>query len=471
MHLILVGLSHKTAPIEIRERLTFPEHRQEEALSRLTSADEVAEATILSTCNRTELYTVCATVDGGTQAVIEFLADYHGLDRIELSRYLYTAEDAAVVLHLFRVVSSLDSMVLGEAQILGQCKEAYASALEHGATGSVLNRLLRQSFVVGKRVRSETEIGESAVSISYAAIELAKKVFDSLEGRSVLILGAGKMSELTAKHLVSNGVRSVLVTNRTYERAVELAEKFDGEAIRFDDLFERMRDADIVISSTAATHYVVTRDRVAAAMKGRSMRPLFLIDIAVPRDIEPAVNDVAGVYLYDIDDLNGVVESNLEERQHEARRAEAIIDEEMAEFARWLEGMEVVPTIAAIRAHAEQIRSRELERALKRLDALSDKDMATIEKLTESIVNKMLHGPTARLRVSAERPDGLDMIEAARHLYGLDEASPGHGRGHGLLKELFRIGERAGQRAGSKTAGKTAGKAAQEKEMGDSLGC
>jgi glutamyl-tRNA reductase len=453
MHLILVGLSHKTAPIEIREKLTFPANRQEEALARLTESDEVAEAAILSTCNRTELYTVCTSPDAGREAIMDFLAECHDLDRHELARYLYSNSDAAVVVHLFRVVASLDSMVLGEAQILGQAKEAYQYALDYGTTGRVLNKLFRQSFEVGKRVRTETDIGESAVSISYAAIELGKKVFDTLEGKTVLVLGAGKMSELTAKHLVSNGVKHVLVANRTYERAVELAERFEGEPIRWDDLFERMREADIVISSTGAQHYVVTRDKVAGAMKRRSGRPLFLIDIAVPRDIEPAVNDVNGCYLYDIDDLSGVVESNLEERMREARRAETIIEEEMAEFGAWLEGMEVVPTIAAIRARAEKTRQAELERALKRLPGLSEKELQTVEKLTESIVNKMLHDPTSRLRQAAGEKDGYEIVDAVRQLYALDEPHATRGAG-GLLKELFRFGD----------------KAAQKKEMGDQFG-
>ncbi len=461
MHLITVGLSHKTAPIEIREKLTFPESRQEEALARLTSSDEIAEAAILSTCNRTELYTVAGSPEAGKDAIVDFLADYHDLDRTELARYLYGMEDAAVVLHLFRVVSSLDSMVLGEAQILGQTKDAYEHALEYGTTGRVLNRLFRQSFEVGKRVRTETEIGESAVSISYAAIELGKKVFDTLNGKTVLVLGAGKMSELTAKHLVSNGVKQVLVANRTFERAEELARRFEGEPIEWDAMFERMREADIVISSTGAPHYVVTRDKVAGAMKGRSGRPLFLIDIAVPRDIEPAVNDVNGCYLYDIDDLNGVVESNLEERMREARRAEAIIEEEMAEFGAWLEGMEVVPTIAAIRARAEQTRQAELEKALKRLPGLSEKELQTVEKLTESIVNKMLHDPTARLREAAAEKDGYELVDAVRQLYALDEPHTTRGAG-GLLKELFRFGDKAAQNKAAQNA--------QKKEMGDTLG-
>lgn len=432
MHLTLVGLSHKTAPIEIREKLTFPAHRQADALSELTSSDQVAEAVILSTCNRTEVYAVTAGGQGGIDAVVDFLCEHHDLDRRELSPYLYVSQGDAVVRHLFRVVASLDSMVVGEAQILGQTKEAYNHSFENGASRRVFNKMFRQSFEVGKRVRNETAIGEAAVSISYAAVELARKVFDTLAGRTVLVLGAGKMSELTAKHLVSQGVHSVLVANRTYERAVELAERFEGEAIRYDDLFERMRDADIVISSTAATHYVVRRADIAEVMKRRSGHPLFLIDIAVPRDIEPAANDLAGVFLYDIDDLNGVVSANLDERMHEAKRAEVIIEEELREFERWLESMEVVPTIAAIRAKAEQIRAEELEKALKRLDGLSDKETATVEALTHSILNKMLHGPTARLKSAVAEKDGYEYVDTARHLWGLDADEDRTRRVHGL---------------------------------------
>jgi glutamyl-tRNA reductase len=452
MHLTLVGLSHKTAPVEIREKLTFPANRQEDALSLLTSTSAVNEAVIVSTCNRTEIYCVTASESDGPGAIIDFICDYHDLDRHELVRYLYISEGEAVVRHLFRVVASLDSMVLGEAQILGQVKEAYEAAFANGACGRIFNKLFRQSFEVGKRVRTETEIGENAVSISYAAVELAKKVFESLEGRTILVLGAGKMSELTAKHLVSNGVGRVLVANRTYERAQELAEKFSGEAILYDDLFTRMAEADIVISSTAATHYVVTKDKVAAARKGRRGTPLFLIDIAMPRDIDPAVNDLADVYLYNIDDLNGVVSQNLEERMREAERAEVIIGEEMAAFEAWLESLDVVPTVAGMRAKAEEIRIAEMQRAIKRLGGLSEKELQTVEMLSCSIINKMLHDPTSRLKDVASSKDGYQYVAAARYLYALDGEVPKE-RG-GLLRSLLGRGE----------------KAAKKKEMGDSIG-
>ena len=427
MHLVLVGLSHKTAPIEIRETLTFPAPVQPVALAALTGRAEVAEAVILSTCNRTEVYAVASAQGGGVDAVIDFLATFHSLDRHELVRYLYIETGQAVVKHLFRVVASLDSMVVGEAQILGQTKEAYEHAFESGATGRALNKLFRQSFEVGKRVRTETAIGESAVSISYAAVELAKKVFDTLDGRTILILGAGKMSELTAKHLVSNGVARVFVANRTFARAEELAERFEGIAVPYEQLYDYLGKSDIVISSTAATEYVITKKDLAPVVRHRS-EPLFLIDIAVPRDIDPAVNDLGGAFLYDIDDLSGVVESNLEERMTEARRAEVIIDEEIASFLGWLESMEVVPTVAAIRAKAEIIRQMELEKAFKRLD-LSDKDRKTVEALTCAIVNKMLHGPTARLKKAASGKDGITYMDVARELYGLEDSEDKVGAG------------------------------------------
>ena len=457
MHLTLVGLSHKTAPVEIREKLTFPANRQDEALALLTSNPDVSEAVIISTCNRTEIYAVTTTQTDGPSTIIDFVADYHGLDRDELAHSLYIREGEPVIRHLFRVVASLDSMVLGEAQILGQVKEAYEHSFNNGASGRVFNKLFRQSFEVGKRVRTETEIGEHAVSISYAAVELAKKVFDTLEGRTILVLGAGKMSELTAKSLVCNGVGKVLVANRTFARAEELATRFDGEAIPYEDLFTRMGEADIVISSTAATGYVVTKEDVASARRGRKNSPLFLIDIALPRDIDPEVNDLSDVYLYNIDDLSGVVSANLEERMHEAELAEVIVGEEMDAFERWLESLEVVPTVAAIRAKAETIRQAELEKAIRRLGGLSAKELQTVEALTGSIVSKMLHGPTERLKRVATEKDGYAHLESARFLYGLDSNPEGKApHGMGLFRTILGRGEKPAP--------------AQKKEMGDSVG-
>lgn len=443
MRLTLVGLSHKTAPVAIRERLAFPADRQAEALSMLTSSDAVSEAVILSTCNRTEVYAVTSAEAEGADAIVDLLCGYRGIDPREIVPYLYASEGETAVRHLFRVVSSLDSMVVGEAQILGQVKEAYELSFDSGATDRVFNRLFRQSFEVGKRVRTETAIGENAVSISYAAVELAKKVFDTLAGRTVLVLGAGKMSELTAKHLVSCGAARILVANRTQARAEELAEHFGGSAVPFDALYEYLATTDIVISSTGATNFVITKDRLELAMRARRGAPLFLIDIAVPRDIDPAVNDLDDAYLYDIDALNHVVEANLEERAREAARAEAIIAEEIAAFERWLDSMEVVPTIAAIHSKADRIRRAELEKALRRLGPLSEKDVATIEALTEAIVNKTLHGPTQRLRKVAAEKDGYSYLETARYLFGLDENPEGTSpHGFSMIRHLLGMPEK-----------------------------
>ena len=437
MQLTLVGLSHKSAPVVIREKLSFAEHNLPAVLAALVDGERVYEAVVVSTCNRTEVYAVTAADTDGPQIVSRTLAAHQGLDHAELSEYLYFQQGEDVIHHLFRVVSSLDSMVLGEAQIQGQVKTAYDVAFDAHATGRIFNKLFRQALEVGKRVRTETQIGENAVSISYAAIELAKRVFDTLEGRTIFILGAGKMSELTARHLQANGVSRTLVANRTFERAVELAEKFEGEAVPFEERYEYMRQADIVVSATAATGFVITKEDLAPAAH-RRRDPLFLIDIAVPRDIDPDCADLREVFVYDVDALQGVVTANLEERMREAQRAEGIIAEEITEFERWLESMEVVPTIAAIRAKAESIRSEEMQKALRRLGDLSDKDLVTIEKLTESIVSKMLHEPTANLREASGGRRGVAAVETARFLYGIDEEEPQSGEsGFRLIRSLL----------------------------------
>lgn len=436
MHLTLVGLSHKTAPVEIREKLTFPADVQPHALATLVDYHAVNECLIVSTCNRTEIYAVTSEDADGVGTIVDFMATYHDLDRTELRKYLYAKQGEDVITHLFRVVSSLDSMVLGEAQILHQVKEAYDHAFDAGTTGRILNELFRRSFTVGKRVRTETEIGENAVSISYAAIELAKRVFDTLEGRTVLVLGAGKMSELTAKHLQANGVAKTIVANRTLSRAEELAAKFDGIAIPFENRYNYLREADIVVSATSAEGYVLTKeDLIPAATKRPD--PLFLIDIAVPRDIEPACADLSQVYVYDVDALDGIVAANLEERMHEAERAEVIIDEEIASFEHWLESMEVAPTIAAIRAKAEAMRAEEMQKAYRRLGGLSDKELQCIDKLTQAIVNKMLHEPTAALRDASGGKRGVAMVETARIMYGLDDGEKGEETGFRLIRSLL----------------------------------
>ncbi len=421
MHLLIVGLSHKTAPVEVREKLSFPLTEQEEALNKLLRYPHIAEGVILSTCNRTEVYAVASEELKGQQEVVDFLCDYSGIKKRKLHPYLYFLSERGAVHHLFRVVSSLDSMVVGEAQILGQVKEAYEAALEFGVTKSIFNRFFRQALSVGKRVRSETAIGESAVSISYAAVQLAKTVFEELVGRLVMIIGAGEMGELTVKHLIDLGVKSVLVTNRTYQRAVDLAKEFGGRAVAFERRFEEMHLVDIVISSTGAPHYVIEKDDLVEVMKRRRGRPIFLIDIAVPRDVDPEVGKVYNVFLYDIDDLEAVVEANKKEREKEAQRAEEIIEEEVGEFLDWLCTLEVVPTLKELRDWAEKVKDDELAKALSKLSSMSDKDKKVVNTLAHAIVNKLLHQPTVKLKECALQKDGYNYVEALRLLFDLEE--------------------------------------------------
>ncbi|MDR1412907.1 MAG: glutamyl-tRNA reductase [Actinomycetes bacterium] len=435
MQLTVVGLSHKTAPVDMRERVSFPADVQAAALHALLGRTGMLEALILSTCNRTEVYVVSDDESDGPAEVSAFIAEFHGLDLVGMTRYLYVKTGEDVVRHLFRVAASLDSMVVGEAQILGQLKEAYDYAFKEGATARIFNKLFRASFEVGKRVRSETAIGSSAVSISYAAIELAKRVFESLEGRRVLLLGAGEMSELTATHLQANGAGQVYVANRTFARAEELAAKFSGQAVPFEQRYEILKKVDIVVSATAAKDYIITYEGLAAAVL-RRRDPLFMIDIAVPRDIDPRCGEYRNVYVSDVDALDGVVAANREERMREARRAEGIIEEEITGFEHWLEIMEVEPTIAALREQAETVREAELERALKRLGHLSEVDRETGQKLTQSITNKMLHYPTRKLREASGGRKGIATIETARYLYGLEDKADGQ-QGFRLIQSLL----------------------------------
>ncbi len=421
MHILVSGLSHKTAPVEVREALTFPEHTLGEALTSLTSYPHTNEAIILSTCNRTEVYTVASDIEGGQGDIAKFLNSCHEANDCDITDYLYQHDSLGAINHLFRVVSSLDSMIVGEAQILGQTKEAYSHAFEVQTTNLIFNRLFRQAFAVGKRVRTETDIGENAVSISYAAVQLAKKVFSDLSGKSVMLVGAGKMSELTAKHLQGNGVENVLITNRNYDKAVEMAKTFNGKAVKFDDFTDEMAAADIVISSTGAPHTVIRKDAMKKVMAKRRGRPIFLIDIAVPRDIEADVNNVENVYLYDIDDLQSVVDSNIEERTREAKEAETIIKQELQEFLSWVSSLEVIPTIADLRRVAEQIRRAELERVGTKLGELSAEELNAVNTVTSGIINKLLHEPMIRLKQSAGHKEGYLYVDSLRHLFALDE--------------------------------------------------
>lgn len=426
MFLVTVGINHKTAPVEVREKLTFPESVLEDALGRLRSYDSVNGCVILSTCNRTEIYATTLDAKQGLISVRKFLADSLNDATCEIGNYLYIHTLFDSVAHLFRVSAGLDSMILGETQILGQVRTAYQLACQHGATNSILNTLFQQAITVGKRVRTETEIDRHAVSISYAAVELGKQIFGSLDGKTILIVGAGKMSELTAKHLVSNGVAKVLVANRSFNKAKAMAEQFGGDAIPFEELFYYMREADIVISCTSANHYVIKFEDVQHVLADRPEHPLFLIDIAVPRDIDSKVGTIPCVKLYDIDDLQHVVDKNLEERRNEAVKAEAIVEEEIANFLKWLNTQFVTPTIIALKQRGETIKNTELEKAFNKLGELSERDKNTITTLAHSIVNAMLHEPVVNLKKYALTNHGHLYTEILQNLFNLEVEGQRH---------------------------------------------
>jgi glutamyl-tRNA reductase len=419
MIIAVVGLSHKTAPVEIREKLAFPEKELPEALRRLVSDGGVGEGMIVSTCNRVEVYAVGDDETSLLAGVVRFLSGFRQFPEETLRPHIYLHAGSSAVRHVMRVSCSLDSMVMGEPQILGQVKDAYDRALEAGTTGKILNELMKKNFQAAKTVRTDTGIARSAVSISFAAVELARKIFNDLAGKSVMIIGAGEMSELAVKHLVSQGVTDILVANRTFERAVELAEAFHGSAIRFEDLTEHLVMSDIVISSTGAPHFILTADMLRKVIYERKNRPMFLIDIAVPRDIDPKVNDLDNVYLYDIDNLAAVVEANVRERQKEAEKAGEIIEREVGVFGAWLESLEVVPTIVGLRRKIEAIRDTELEKALGRLGELNPRDLETVKALASGIVNKILHEPTAVLKRESKGGNAAAYVEATRKLFGI----------------------------------------------------
>ncbi|HZK18533.1 MAG TPA: glutamyl-tRNA reductase [Clostridia bacterium] len=420
MHIVVLGINHKTAPVEIREMLTFSEASLQKHLLRLKEINELEGCTILSTCNRTEIYAVLKH-GHGLEAIRNYLSVWSGIDVETIKKHSYVYRFHDMVHHLFRVAAGLDSMVIGETQILGQLRSSYDVALECGATNGILNNLFQHAITTGKRVRSETKIDQMAVSISYVAVELAKQVFGSLKGCSVLVIGAGEMSELTAKHLVANGVSGVIVSNRSYERAVELADVFGGRAVKFNDLYDNMGDADIVISCTAAMHYVVKSKDIEVIMQGKQGKKLMFVDIAVPRDIEPGVGALENVSLYDIDDLQNVVDENLADRKRIAQIAEGMVNEETEKFMRWLGIQYVIPTVAALKMKGENIKRQEIKRATNRLGELTDHDRKVITSMANSIVNQLLHDPVVMLKQYALTADGKNFREAVEKLFRLEE--------------------------------------------------
>jgi len=421
MKLLVTGVSHKTAPVEVRECLAFREEALPAALADLKRREGVAEALILSTCNRVEV-TVTTEDSADPRAIVDsFLADHKAVSPHTIGPHLYRLEGRDAIHHLFRVAASLDSMVVGEAQILGQLKAAYAAAKDSGAVCGWLEGLLTRAFSVAKRVRSETGIGQMAVSVSYAAVELARKIFGSLANRTVMIAGAGKMSELAARHLRSSGASHVFVTNRTHERAIEMAALFQGTPVEYTRFVAMLPEVDILIASSGAPHYILHKDEMQRVIAARRNRPVFLIDIAVPRNIEPSVNEIDNVFLYDIDDLQEVVNANLRERLKAAERAESLVAEEVERTMARLKVAEVTPTIVGLQEQLEQIRAGEIEKARRKYGPFTPEQEQAIEALTRGIVNKIAHGPISEIRNHAGHPEGAHVVAAIRKAFHLQD--------------------------------------------------
>lgn len=410
MKILLTGLNHKTAPVELRERLAIAPRNLAAETQALLTHPGVCEGLILSTCNRVEVLTC---FEGDAPDVRKYFSEHFSVDEKTLAPHLYEYRDADAVSHLFRVAASLDSMVVGEPQILGQVKESYTAARSVGAVGPALERLLQSAFSAAKKVRSETLIGASSVSIASVAVDLARKIFGSLEGKRVLLAGAGKMSELAARHLMQQGAKSLLIANRTHERAIMLAQKFNGHVVRFEDLHARADEADILITSTGSPEFLIRTPHAQHYLQRRRNRPMFMIDIAVPRDVDPEINRLEGIFLYDIDDLQSVAASNLADRSAEAKQAEAILEQEVVRYQRRLDALDVVPALVDLQTAAEEMRQAELRRNHGRLKSLSPSQLEMIESITRSLMNKFLHQPLQTLKAAAREGDSA-AVEAIR---------------------------------------------------------
>ena len=425
-----LGVSHRTAPLALREQLALTEGRAAGVLNALTSEETVSEAAALSTCNRTELYLVVGDPVEAEAAALGVLAREAGIRPTELLGPLYSLRGSEAAAHLYRVTAGLDSMILGEAEIQGQVKRAYELALVEGATGPILNRLFRGALAAGKRARTETAVGEKGVSIPSVAVELAQRNLGDLSSRRVLLVGAGETSELSARALAARGAHAIFIANRRHNRAIGLAERFGGRAVRIDELPTQLADADIVVSTTNSPHHLVERTELELVMKQRERRPLLLIDLAVPRDIDPTCRELDGVSLYDVDEVQQIVERNTSGREAEARRAAGILDSELVRFERWFASQEVMPTVAALRERADEIVSRVLAENETRWESLSAADRERVELLARAIASRLLHEPTLRIKDAADRDDVYLQVSALRELFGLDAATePDAGEG------------------------------------------
>lgn len=419
--IVNIGINHETAPVELRECLAASPDNTGRVLARIRELPFIKEGIFLSTCNRVEVLFTSERVDEARKAMVSVMSGLGSMPVDELTGCLYQWDDLEAVKHIFRVASSLDSLVVGEPQILGQIKDAYHRATKEKTSGIIVNRIMHRAFHVAKRVRTETAVCESAVSISYAAVELAKKIFHSLEAKKVLLIGAGEMAELAARHLMGQGVESVTVANRTFKRAVETAGRFHARAVSFDEIEGELVDADIVVCSTASPEPVITREQVKKSLRKRRNRPLFFIDIAVPRDVEPRVNNLSNVYVYDIDDLKGVIAFNMDQRRVEALKAERIVNEEVLKFGHWLKTLSVVPTIIALQEKARTIIEGELKKSGGTLGTLTEEQKTGVEFLARSVAEKVLNDPILFLKKKVERPSIENYLDVARRLFNLDE--------------------------------------------------
>ena len=420
--IVNIGMNHESAPVELRECMASTQESTALALAFMRESEWIREGLFLSTCNRVEAIYTTDNPEEAKKAVISMLSRLGNIPEEHFISNIYIYEDAEALKHIFRVASSLDSMVVGEPQILGQIKEAYhQAAVTEKTSGVILNRLMHRAFHVAKRVKTETGISEAAVSISYAAVELAKKIFYGLKGRQVLLIGAGEMAELAARHLIGNGVNSLIVANRSFDKAIQVADLFNGKAVFFEEIESYILEVDIIITSTASMDFVVTHDLVKNSLRKRRNRPLFFIDIAVPRDVDPSVNDLENVYLYDIDDLKEVVKENTEQRKEEALKAERIVQEEVIRFERWLKTLDVVPTIISLKDKIDSLRKAEMEKSISALGDLTPSQLKAIEALTASLADKIINDPILVLKSKADRRSKDVYLDVTRKLFSLDK--------------------------------------------------
>lgn len=417
--IILIGVNHKTASVDLRECLAFSDDETVHAIEKLKQKENIKEVFLFSTCNRTEVLFIPDGSDN-VETIKNFLAEFKSIAVSEFEDALYIYKNDEAVNHLFKVASSLDSMIIGEPQILGQIKAAFRLATSNNSSGVVLNRLLHKTFSVAKKVRKETGIGDNAVSISYAAVELAGKIFSDLSTKSVMLIGAGEMAELAVEHLLSNNVEKIIVANRTFENAVNLAKKFNGQPVKFEEIELMLQEVDIVISSTGAKEFILTQGQIKKIMRTRKSRPLFFIDIALPRDIDPAANRISNTYLYDIDDLQNIVNENIEQREKETVKAQRFIEEAVIKFRKWLKDLEVVPTIIAVKEKIEKITEIETEKTLATMGHLSKKDAESINRMTKAIASRIMHDPIRFLKEPGAHRENSFYLNAARQIFDLD---------------------------------------------------